>query len=159
MEPASHDVMLRPPRNPRSRVITGRAWLDIVFGGVVMGAGTLLVMDWALPGGLITGAGATSFPRAQTMAFTTLVLFQLFNAFISRFPDRSAFHALLANRWLWGAVGLSAALQVAVVHLPLLQRAFRTVPLAGGDWVVCLAVGSTVLWLEELKKLIFRRSG
>ncbi|HYG69890.1 MAG TPA: HAD-IC family P-type ATPase, partial [Anaeromyxobacteraceae bacterium] len=50
VEPADHDLMLRPPRDPRTRVITPRMWLDIVLVGAVMAAGTLGVMDWALPG-------------------------------------------------------------------------------------------------------------
>jgi len=160
VEPADHDVMLRPPRDPRSRVITGRAWFDIVFIGTLMATGTLLVMDWALPGGLLTGQGEAGrgLGHAQTMAFTTLVFYQLFNAFNSRFEERSAFHKLFANRWLWVAVLGSTALQLAVVHTPFLQGAFRTVPLGPRDWFVCLAAGSSVLWAIELKKLLVRRT-
>ncbi len=160
VEPADPDVMLRPPRDPRSRVIGGRMWLDIVLVGLVMAAGTLGVMDWALPGGLVTGAGAARGIRyAQTLAFTTLVLFQLFNALEARSGERSAFHRLLANRWLWLAVAVSVGLQIAVVHAPFLQGAFRTVPLAPGDWLLCAAVGSTVLWAMELRKLVARAGG
>jgi P-type Ca2+ transporter type 2C len=157
VEPADHDVMLRPPRDPRSRVITGRMWFDIVFVGAIMAAGTLGVMDWALPGGLVTGGHAGRGMRhAQTMAFTTLVFYQLFNAFNARFEDRSAFRELLSNRWLWLAVLGSAALQLAVVHAPFLQRAFRTVPLAPRDWLICVAVASSVMWSMELEKRVMR---
>jgi Ca2+-transporting ATPase len=155
VEPADHDVMLRPPRDPRTPVITRRMWLDIAIVGVIMAAGTLGVMDWDLPGGLVTrdgGAGRT-LRHAQTMAFTTLVFYQLFNALNARFEDRSAFHRALANRWLWLAIGASVALQLAVVYAPFLQRAFRTVALDPLDWLVCAAVASTVLWGMELKKL------
>jgi P-type Ca2+ transporter type 2C len=157
VEPADHDVMLRPPRDPRSRVIAGRAWFDIALIGTIMALGTLLVMDWALPGGLLTGAGAErGLPRAQTMAFTTVVFYSLFNTFNVRFEHRSAFHKLFANRWLWLAVLASAALQVAVVHVPFLQRAFSTAPLDARDWLVCVTVASSVLWAMELKKLMTR---
>jgi P-type Ca2+ transporter type 2C len=155
VEPADHDVMLKPPRDPRTRVISGPMWLDIVFVGMVMAAGTLGVMDWALPGGLITGDGEANrgIRHAQTLAFTTLVFYQLFNAFNARSEERSAFHKLFANHWLWVAVLVSIALQVAVIHAPFLQQAFRTVPLDLRDWLVCVAVASTVLWAMELKKL------
>jgi P-type Ca2+ transporter type 2C len=157
VEPADHDVMLRPPRDPRSRVLDARAWYDIVLIGAVMAVGTLLVMDWSLPGGLLTGGDAgRGFRHAQTMAFTTLVFYQLFNTFNARFEDRSAFRRLFANRWLWLAVLASVALQLAVVYLPFLQRAFRTVPLDAGDWLVCVAAASSVLWAMELKKLAAR---
>jgi magnesium-transporting ATPase (P-type) len=75
---------------------------------------------------------------------------------IARFEDRSAFHELIANRWLWLAVLGSAALQVAVVHAPFLQRAFRTVTLAPRDWLICVTVASSVLWAMELKKRVVR---
>jgi Ca2+-transporting ATPase len=160
VEPADHAVMRRPPRDPRTAVLVARAWFDILLLGAVMAVGALAVMDWALPGGLLTGAGAErGLGRARTMAFTTLVFFQLFNTFNARFEHRSAFHRLLANRWLWGAVASSAALQVAVVHVPFLQRSFSTVPLDLGDWLVCAAVASAVLWVAELRKAAARGWG
>jgi len=158
VEPADHDVMLRPPRDPRRRVMGGRMWLDILLVGAVMAVGTLGLMDWALPGGLVTNGDATErgIGHAQTLAFTALVLFQLFNAFNARFQDRSAFHRLLANRWLWLATAVSVALQLAVVYAPFLQRPFHTVPLAPREWLACVAVASSVLWVMELKKLLSR---
>jgi P-type Ca2+ transporter type 2C len=161
VEPADADVMLRPPRDPRRWVIDTRAWFDILFVGAIMAVGTLLVMDWALPGGLVgpggpAPAGGRGLRHAQTLAFTTLVMFQLFNTFCARFEDFSAFHRLLANRWLWLAVLLSIALQAAVVHAPFLQAAFRTVPLTLRDWLVCIGVASSVLWLTEAKKWVMR---
>src|SRR5919108_175128 len=63
-------------------VITREMWLGIVFVGLIMATGTLLVLDAALPGGLIAGSGEMHYGR--TMAFTTLVLFQIFNVFNAR---------------------------------------------------------------------------
>ena len=88
------------------------------------------------------------------MAFTTLMLFQLFNVFNARSDEDSAFRGLLRNRWLWAAVALSVVLQVAVVYTPFLQRAFSTESLSAIDWLRCTAVASSVLWLRELTKLI-----
>jgi P-type Ca2+ transporter type 2C len=163
VEPVDRDeVMGRPPRDPRSRVITGRMWFDIVFVGAIVAVGTLGVMDWSLPGGLVSGGDVVGrgLPYAQTMAFTTLVNYQLFNALNARFADRSAFHRLFANRWLWLAILTSLGLQFAVVYAPFLQRPFRTVPLTVRDWLVCVAVASSALWAMELKKLLrFRQRG
>jgi P-type Ca2+ transporter type 2C len=160
IDPADPDVMRQPPRPPGSPVITREMWLGILFVGLVMAAGTLLVLDAALPGGLIHGSGDMRYGR--TMAFTTLVLFQIFNVFNARSDTRSAFEGLFHNRWLWGALALSVLLQFAVVSLPFLQQAFDTVPLHPGDWLVCALVASSVLWLRELSKAVQRgihRSG
>lgn len=123
----------------------------IIFGGVKRIAA---FAHASLPGGLIEGVGDMRY--AQTMAFTTLVLFSLFTVFNARSDERSAFVGLFSNKWLWGAVGLSLLLQAAVIYVPVLQQAFSTVPLSAGDWLTCTAVGSSVLWLRELSKLLRR---
>ena len=154
VDPADASQMARPPRPPGEGVITGRMWRGILETGAVMAAGTLLVLDASLPGGFIEGAGGLRY--AQTMAFTTLVFFSLFAVFNARSDERSAFNGLFSNGWLWAAVGLSFLLQVAVVYTPFLQKAFSTVALTAGDWLLCAAVASLVLWLRELDKLLKR---
>ncbi|MCW5882189.1 MAG: cation transporting ATPase C-terminal domain-containing protein, partial [Anaerolineae bacterium] len=154
VDPPDPDQMSKPPRDPRTRVIDRWMWFDIAFVGTIMAMGTLAVMDWALPGGLIPGSGTMAY--AQTMAFTTLVFFQLFNVFNARSDETSAFHGLFANKWIWIAVGVSILLQVAVIYVPFLQTAFSTVPLTGADWLIATVVASSVVWLRELVKLFTR---
>jgi Ca2+-transporting ATPase len=151
-DPADADIMRRPPRPRQEGVITAQMWRNIFVVGAIMAIGTLAVLDAALPGGLIEGSGSIAYGR--TMAFTTLVLFQLFNAFNARSDDRSVLRGLFHNPWLWSAVALSLALHAAVIYTPLLQEAFSTVALSAGDWLLCAAVASSVLWLSELRKLI-----
>lgn len=159
VDPPHPDQMNRPPRDPRTAVITTEMWRGIFGVGIVMAVVTLLVMDWALPGGLIDRAGAPDVEYARTMAFTTLVFLQLFNVFNARSDRRSAFRDLAANYWLWVAVAVSTLLQVAVIYLPFLQQAFNTTSLGWGDWLVAVGAASTVLWIRELWKLIVRWRG
>ncbi|MFN8511159.1 MAG: cation-translocating P-type ATPase [Thermomicrobiales bacterium] len=154
VDPAAPDVMRRPPRAAGEGVLTARMWAGIAFVGLVTAAATLLVFDAALPGGLIAGNG--DILHARTMAFTTLVLAQLFNVFNARSDTRSAFVGLFRNRWLWGAVALSLALQLLPLYAPPLQRAFATTALGLRDWLVCLAAASAVLWLREASKILAR---
>lgn len=154
LDPTDPGLMNEPPRSQSEPVITARMWGGIFVVGVVMAAGTLLVLDASLPGGLIDGTGDMRY--AQTMAFTTLMLFQLFNVFNARSDEASAFSGLFTNPWLWGAVGLSLLLHIGVVYIPVLQQAFSTSALTLLDWMRCLAAASTVLWLRELVKLIRR---
>ena len=102
------------------------------------------------------GAGPHSLDLARTAAFTVLVLTQLFNCFNARSATASAFQGLWSNHWLWAAVAVSALLQGAVVHLPVLNLAFGTVPLSAGQWGVCVAMASGVLWFSEGRKLLRR---
>jgi Ca2+-transporting ATPase len=154
VDPADEGLMRDRPRPADEGVLTHRMWRGIVLVGIIMAAGTLFVLDAALPGGFVHGSG--DLPYAQTMAFTTLMLFQIFNVVNARSDERSAFVQLFINRWLWAAMGFSVALQVAVVYVPFLQQAFGTVSLTAKDWLQCIGVASCVLWLRELSKLASR---
>jgi Ca2+-transporting ATPase len=156
VDPPDPTIMSDPPRPKGEGVLTRRMWRGILLVGAVMAVGTLIVLDASLPGGLIQGTGTMRY--AQTMAFTTLVLFQLFNVFNARSDERSAFEDAFINPWLWAAVGLSLLLHAAVLYVPVLQEAFSTTGLSAGDWLVCTAVASSVLWVRELSKLVARVS-
>jgi len=154
VDPADEGLMEQQPRPVGEGVLTPSMWRGIVFVGVIMAVGTLFVLDASLPGGFVEGSG--DLRHAQTMTFTTLMLFQMFNVLNARSDEHSAFVHLFMNGWLWAAIGASVALQVVVVYLPFLQRAFGTSPLSGGDWVFCVTVASSVLWLREASKVIAR---
>ncbi len=154
IDPADEGVMDQLPRPRDEGVITRTMWASIFFVGTVVATGTLLVLDLSLPGGLIEGSGNMRY--AQTMAFTTLVFFSLFNVFNARSDEHSAFTGMFANKWLWAAILLSLVLQVAVIYVPFLQQAFSTVSLSLLDWLRCAAIASSVLWLRELSKIVSR---
>ena len=154
VDPEIDDVMARPPRARSQRILDRKTWVRIGWVGLVMGIVTLLAMDLQLPGGLIDGSGDVT--TARTAGFTTLVLAQLINAFCARSQLRSAFSGLFVNGWLWAAAALGLLLQVAVVHLPVLQPAFGTSALSIEQWLTCLALASVVLWTQEAVKLVER---
>lgn len=153
VDPQTEEVMSRPPRALSDRVIDARMWNNIIVIGAAVAAATLVTIRLYAPGGPLP----SSLDTARTAGFTVLVIAQLINAINARSETRSAFHRFFANRWLWAAIGLSALLQVAVVQLPVLNTAFTTKPLSLSQWLVCIAVASTVLWVSEIRKLILRR--
>jgi Ca2+-transporting ATPase len=152
VDPADEGLMERPPRPSGERVITGQMWIGILIVGVVMAIATLYSLDAALPGGFVEGSGDLRY--AQSMAFTTLMLAQMINTVNARSDERSAFSRLFTNRWLWAAIGASIVLQLLVLGVPALQRAFGTVTLGVGDWIRCTVVASSVLWAREIAKLV-----
>jgi P-type Ca2+ transporter type 2C len=151
IDPPTEDVMARKPRRLNDRVIDIRMWSGGLQIGVVVALVTLLTIDLYLPGGLIEGS--CDLGTARTAGFTVLVITSLFNCFNARSEKTSAFSHLFVNAWLWGALGLSVLLQVAVVNLEFLNVAFGTVPLTFDQWLVCIAMASVVLWFSELRKL------
>ena len=155
LDPPDAAVMRQQPRPPGEGVITPRMWRGIFFIGAIMALGTLFVLDASLPGGFVEGSGSLRY--GQTMTFTTLMLFQIFNVVNARSDEQSAFVRLFTNRWLWASIVGSVALQGLVVYVPFLQRAFGTVPLSAADWLFSVGVASSVLWLREASKLLARR--
>jgi Ca2+-transporting ATPase len=162
IEPKESDVMDRPPRAQGRGVIGTADWLRIGGVGLVMMIGTLAVLDAYYPGGLFTlfargtGPNALDEGYARTMAFTTLMMFQLYNVFNCRSTRRSAFSGLLTNGWLIGAVFLSLLAHLAVVYVPVLQAAFHTVALTSRDWLIAAGVGATLLAVLEIGKFALR---
>jgi len=156
IDPGEPGVMNRPPRDPSEPIVDRAMWIRIGVVGVTIMAGTVFVLDACLPGGLFDFATETSVDplrRARTMAFTTLVLFELFDVFNVRHPTESIFRReSLQNRWLLGAVAFSLVLQAGVVYWEPLQRGFHTVPLAFGDWLLATVVASTVIVVVEVLK-------
>ncbi len=161
VDPAEEGLMARPPRDRTESVINRSMWATIGLVGFVMMLGTLFVLDGYLPGGLFElinfsqdGEFVTQY--ARTAAFTTLVMFQMFNVFNMRSERRSIFTSgLFHNRWLWIAVFSSLLLHLLVVYFPPLQRAFDTVPLTLFDWLLAAAVASSVVVVMEVVKLVF----
>jgi potassium/sodium efflux P-type ATPase len=162
VDPSTDDVMARKPRKLTDRVIDGQMWGDIIFIGLIMAAVTLIGMDMHLAGGLFTDRSVDAvghdaqMTEARTMGFTILVFAQMLNALCSRSHDQSVFVGLFANKWLWGAIALSALLQVVVIYVPFLNTAFGTVPLSAGAWVECLGLAMIVLVASELRKCVLR---
>nr|KEP23952.1 haloacid dehalogenase [Georgenia sp. SUBG003] len=154
VDPEIDDVMGRRPRSLSERIIDRHMWTGILSIGLVMALATLATIDIFLPGGLVEGRD--SLEVARTAGFTTLVVAQLFNAFNSRSETTSAFHRLFVNGWLWGAVVLAFVLQIAIVEVPFLQAAFGTASMDLAHWAVAVAMASSVLWFDELRKLVWR---
>ena len=157
IDPPTDDVMARKPRHMNDRVIGLRMWAGVFEIGLVIAIVALLTMDMYLPGGLIAPVGGTGeIANARTAGFTVLVIAHLFQCFNARSETASAFKNLFVNPWLWGAVALSALLQVAVINVPFLNLAFGTVPLSLDQWLTCLGMASLVLVYSEVRKLVAR---
>jgi Ca2+-transporting ATPase len=92
------------------------------------------------------------------MGLNTFVLFQFFNILNVRSDSRSVFSRLtFTNKALWISLASVLALQIAVTHVWFMQNLFDTMDITLQQWLICIATASSVLWVEELRKLIVRR--
>ncbi|MEE4146807.1 MAG: calcium-translocating P-type ATPase, PMCA-type [Halieaceae bacterium] len=148
VEPAREGVMDEPPRQGNTRILSGPRFLRLFVYGLTMAVGTLALFHYAQP------RGET---YALTLAFTTFVLFQFFNMFNARSEYGSALNRhFFRNRWMWVSLGAVVALQVLVVHWGQAQLIFHTTDLAMTDWGLAVLVASSVLVLDEGRKLATR---
>jgi Ca2+-transporting ATPase len=163
IDPKDPDAMQRRPRRSGSGILLPEDWIRLACVGLLMMVMTLWVLDAYYPGGMVTlfaqGAvpNAADEAHARTMAFTTLMMFQLFDVYNCRSRRRSAFVGFFENKWLLVAVAFSLGAHFLVLYVPYLQVAFRTVPLSLTDWLVATAASSTLLIGMELAKVVLRR--
>jgi Ca2+-transporting ATPase len=149
VDPARPGIMNEPPRKPGAEILTLRRLGNLMLLAAVMTAGTLGVYDYAREAG--------DELRAATLTFTTFVLFQFFNVFNARAEKGSAFSRhFFSNRALWLALFGVISLQLTAVYWPPAQAVFKTTALSLEDWGIAVAVASSVLVLEELRKLLVR---
>jgi len=150
---AARRIMNAPPRPQDAHILTPARLGRLSLYGATMMVGTL----WLFHSTLQEHGQEHGQEHALTMAFTTFVLFQFFNLFNARSEYGSAFNPLfLRNVRLWLALGGVLALQVVVVHWPPAQEIFTTTHLGAIDWATCALVASSVLFLDEARKLLVR---
>jgi Ca2+-transporting ATPase len=162
VDPKDRDAMQRRPRRSGCGILLTEDWIRLGCVGGLMMIGTLAVLDAYYPGGLFTLFAQGTAPNtadeahARTMAFTTLMMFQLFDVFNCRSRRRSAFSGFFENKWLLVAIAFSLGTHVLVIYVPFLQLAFHTMPLSMTDWLVATGVSSSLLIGMELAKIVLR---
>jgi Ca2+-transporting ATPase len=97
--------------------------------------------------------------HAQTIAFTSLAMFQVFNSLNCRSRTKSLFQlGPLTNRFLVGAIAISVFLQVLANRVPFLRTVLGTEPLSLAQWGLIVLVSSSVFVADELRKLVTNHS-
>ncbi len=151
VDPYPTDIMDRPPRNPKEGVLSRDIVFLIVVVSAILTVGTLGVFFLELR----EGADAT---RARTVAFTTIVFFELFLVFAMRSPRQTIWQiGLFTNTKLIVAVLASMALQVAVIYTPFLHGVFQTEPLTALDWLETVLISFTAFAFVEVLKVLRHR--
>lgn len=150
-EAAEHDVMRRPPRNPREQLLSGFFAWRILMVSTLMMLGALGLFVWE------TQRGAT-LESARTMAVNAVVVSEMFYLLNSRFIHASVLsrRGLFGNPYVLAAIGICALLQLGFTYWRPLQAVFGSTGLSAGEWARVLAAGVFVFVVAELEKSIQR---
>ncbi len=149
-EPGEKDIIRRKPRSPREGIISGLMFQRSIIVGILISAGVVYNFHDALSEG-------SSVEHARTIAMTTMVFFQFFQAWNSRSETKSVFRINpLSNPFLFYSMVAAFLAQIAVIYIPGLQWVFRTDALSGAEWMRIVAVAITVIAAVEIDKLARR---
>lgn len=146
VDPADERVMMRPPRAKDASVLTPKLLYRSTFSALVIIVLTYFVFLLERP------ASGTDL-RDSTMTFLCFVFLDL----VSALQNRGLHTPLNANKALVATVAGSAAAQLAIIYVPVLQRVFQTAPLALNDLVFITVVSLVGYGLHEVRR-IYERS-
>ena len=161
MDPGDPDVMQQKPRNPNESFFAQGAGRRIIIGGTSIGLLTILAFwlgyyqhdfspyDNAIPENV--------HEYARTMAFMTIVACQLFYSLTFRHPIKSLFTTgIFTNKYLVGAVVIGLLMQLIVMGIPVLQKAFKLQMLDVRGWIYVGVLGLVPVVANEIVKAIIR---
>jgi Ca2+-transporting ATPase len=153
MEPASPDVMQRPPHAPHEGIFARGLGAYMVRIGIVFAVVTIVLMVWSY-----NYAQGTDHPDSwKTMVFTSLCIAQMGHALAVRSDTKLIVEMnMFSNPYVLWSVTLTTLLQLALVYLPPLQSFFGTSALDFTELLVCLGFSALiVVWIEG-EKLFLR---
>ncbi|MCB5275989.1 putative cation-transporting ATPase F [Arthrobacter sp. SO5] len=149
-EPAEGDELSRPPRPPSDGILSRTLWFRAGITGAWMALAVILGFIVELHNG---------YPEihARTLALTMFVMLSFFQVFSSRAENKSLCQLrLLANKPLLYTSLAALALHWAVMTWPVTAGLLELTPLNAWEWLLCAAVGSTVLIIVEAEKAVRR---
>ncbi|NLX12223.1 MAG: HAD-IC family P-type ATPase [Phycisphaerales bacterium] len=151
VEPRHLDVLRESPRNPREPIVNRAMLLRMATLTPLMAIGTLLLFWYKSGEGLAV---------AQTVAFSTMVAFEWFQALNARSQRLSVLSiGLFSNRWLLLGVGVAVLLQLTATQTPVGHLLLHTAGLSWTDWLLIVLVSSSIWVVDELRKWIQARRG
>jgi len=151
-EPPEQSVMQRPPRDAHEPMLTPYLIWRVAFVSVILMSGTFGLFLWEMEQGV-------SIEHARTVAVNTLVLFEVFYLFNSRYITASVFNwtGFTGSRYVLISIGILIIFQLGFTYLEPMQSLFGTMAIDLHIWLRILLVASSVLFLVELEKYVVRR--
>lgn len=154
VEPVEEGVMDQRPRDAHESLFNKKFSLRLAWEGCMVG---LLTLGAYWLGEYVLSDPGEASALANTMAFATLTLCQLFHAFDARSEYQSLFHVgVFSNPAMNKAFLVGLAMQLAVLCLPPLQAVFQTVTMDVHEWTVVLALAVTPVVICEIVKAVGR---
>ena len=149
-------IMSRRPRDPEAPVLSGFVIMRLVMVAVLMTAGSVSLFSYVLA----NASGSEALATAQTVAVTTVIMFQIFYLLNCRSLMGSIREiGVFSNKTIFIGIGSILLLQALFIYAPFMNAIFGSAPLALSDILLSAAVGAIILPVISIEKLIRRRLG
>jgi P-type Ca2+ transporter type 2C len=157
VEPGEPNVMQRPPNHPGESIFARGLGTYMVRIGVVLGILTIIMMMWAY--NYTQAPEHVGDPEAwKTMVFTTLCLAQMGHAIAIRSNTQLSIQLNpFTNLYVWAAVIVTSALQLALIYIEPLRQFFGTQVLTATELWVCIGFSALMFVWIEMEKLFRKR--
>lgn len=172
VEKGDPDIMQQKPRAKNEPIVNRSMGIGLVVQTIAQTLSVLTAFGIGLLWHLEAGATLAGNPityilqhdwrgidvqTAETMAFVTLSLAELFRAYTVRSERASLFQiGIFSNRYMQYAVGLSITLLLLVINVPFLQPIFNTHFLSAREWSAVLGLAIIPAIAEEITKFFLR---
>jgi Ca2+-transporting ATPase len=145
------DLMKRPPRDPNAPVFSAFIVMRTFIVAVLMTVGAIGLFLYEYRAGGNNGPDALA--KAQTMAVTTVVMFQIFYVLNCRsFRDSILKIGVFSNRFIFIGIGAVLALQAMFIYAPFMNRIFSSSPLAPRDVLASVVMGAIIIPVIAVEK-------
>ena len=153
------DVMKRPPRKPDAPLFNRFVTYRVVLVSLLMTAGTILVFNMQYSEDITLGIAAElAISRAQTLAVTFVIMFQIFYLMNCRSLKSSLLHTgLFSNKTIYVGIAVVLAFQSLFIYSPIFQSVFSTVPLSPRHLLLAALFGLMVWPVIAIEKWINRK--
>jgi Ca2+-transporting ATPase len=148
MEDKEFGIMHRPPRDPRSPILTGELiWRILVVGALIL-VGAFGLFAWELSLG-------ASLSEARTVAVNVVVLVEMFYLFNCRSLTQSMFRiGVFSNRWLVVGWVVMLFLQLLFTYAPFMNSVMASAPIPLDAWWRILSVSIITYIIIEFEKWV-----
>ncbi|MFN0315472.1 MAG: cation transporting ATPase C-terminal domain-containing protein [Burkholderiales bacterium] len=150
------NVMSRPPRRPDEPVFSSFVVMRTFVAAILMTAGAIGLFLYEYD---VSSGDDAALARTQTMAVSTVVMFQIFYMLNCRSLRDSIFKiGFFSNPAVFLGVGAVLVLQLAFIYAPFMQEIFGTAPLSARDFSLSVLAGMIILPVISIEKIIRTRA-
>jgi Ca2+-transporting ATPase len=151
-EPKELDIMQRPPRNPKSSILSNHSIRRIfIVSGIIM-LSVFVMFEWNQQ-----KAGST-LEESMTIAVNMIVMIEITYLLNCRSLTEPLIRiGLFSNKYIIIGIIIMVSLQIAYTYLPEMNLLFKSAPISLEAWMMIIVISIISFLIIEIEKWIGRK--